>query len=457
MKYLIVIFLLLSSIEKSKAQHSESLIADHDFATQQQQPLQYNQAQLAQMLAPIALYPDTLLTHILIASTYPLELVQAQRWLAKYDGLSPERLANKLQDEINDKKWDASVKALMPFPRVIKRLSDDLDWTQQLGDAFLTNETSVLASIQKLRAQAQQHGSLAKMANSTVSYEGNNIVIEPQQPQIIYVPYYDSRLVYGTWHWRHYPPVYWTIPGHFYNGHYSLVTSYDPYYQPFYWYSAVHIRHHFFFGAFHWHNRHIVMINHYNKSHHSRHFYGSKSYRPYNNRAKIVSNSGAKRWQHKPQHRRGVAYSNKRLNKRYNTKKHHGHWTRNNIKTRRINQFVSTKSTVGNQHKQVSKQSQRGEYNKSVLGNNSKNIHHKKYQQETRQAKHYKKKNQQVNKSTKAVSQQRAVRNTRQVTQVKKSDRNNKHNLVMARTQTKNHHKNVNQGGSHARRHRTNK
>jgi len=356
MKYLIItLFTLLSLIGQSQAQQQIQRIE-----TDEQKSQQYSEAQLAQILAPIALYPDTLLTHILIASTYPLELVQAQRWLEKHDALSPQRLADKLQDEVNENNWDASVKALMAFPSVVKRLSDDLDWTQQLGDAFLSNEAQVLASVQQLRSQAQKAGSLAQMTNSTVSYEGQNIIIESQQPQVIYVPYYDSRQVYGTWHWGHYPPVYWAIPKHFQSVQYSSHSSShynSPYYQPFYWHTGVHISHRLFFGAFHWQNRHVVVINHNKKRHYGHHRYNGH---PHSNRAKIVTSTGAKRWKHKPQHRRGVSYSNKQSNKRFNkhvkkhinAKQHHTQLSNNGVKRGAV---IKTTQAKSNRHYQAPK------------------------------------------------------------------------------------------------------
>jgi len=311
----------------------------------------FSQAELAQMLAPIALYPDSLLTHILIASTYPIELVQAQRWLDRNSSLS----SDEIYSAIDDKDWDASVKALVPFPRVLKRLNDDLAWTQQLGDAFLSNEAAVLASIQELRQQAEEVGSLAKMANSTVRYDNNAIIIESAQPQVVYVPYYDTRTVYGTWHWRHYPPVYWSTPRHFYSSYY-----YDSYYQPFYWHSGVHISFNYFFGAFHWHKRHVVVSHHYKK-----HFYrGSHHYR---NRHKIVSSSGAKRWYHKPHHRRGVAYSNKHLKKRFHSnretlmqRKHKRNYAKQNKK------HVQRTHHKGGRGYNATKKHNRSYHNKSV-------------------------------------------------------------------------------------------
>ncbi len=296
--------LLTTAIEAkpSSGYFEEESITTSIGVNKQESPL-FSQAELEQMLAPIALYPDSLLTHILIASTYPLELVRAQRWL----DINSDVPKDKILKKISKKDWDVSVKALVPFPRVLQNLNDDLNWTQQLGDAFLSNEEQVLASIQKLRHKAEQAGNLAKMTNSRVSYDDNNIVIESAQPTVVYVPYYDTRVVYGTWHWRHNPPVYWSVPRHLHTSHY-----YDSYSQPFYWSSGIHISFNFFSSAFHWHNRHIVVSHHYNKP-----FYSHSTY--HRNRVKIVTSSGAKRWQHKPQHRRGVAYSNSQLKKRFHS------------------------------------------------------------------------------------------------------------------------------------------
>jgi len=255
---------------------------------QTEQELVLSEAELAQTLAPIALYPDTLLTHILIASTYPIEVIEAERWLNKHSKLTTEQVVKKAAK----KDWDASIKALLAFPRVITKLSEDLTWMQALGDAFLQDEARVLASIQTLRQQADQAGNLANMDNVKVIKERKVIIIEPAQPEIIYVPYYDTRVVYGRWHWTHYPPVYWHNPNY-----------YAAHYGHFYWGHGVHISSHFYFSAFHWHNRHVI-VNHYNRP----------GYHP---RKKIVSSHSAKRWNHQPKHRRGVAYSNGRLKHKY--------------------------------------------------------------------------------------------------------------------------------------------
>jgi len=257
-------------------------------ASQEDGEVLFSEAELAQTLAPIALYPDTLLTHILIAATYPIEVIQAERWLKKQPTSTDEQRDNKAQN----KGWDASIQALLSFPQVMAKLSEDLTWMQKIGDAFLQNEARVLASIQTLRQQAEQAGSLAAMDNVEIIKEQKIIIIEPAQPEIIYVPYYDTRLVYGQWYWANYPPVYWHSPHH-----------YPAHYGHFYWGHGVHISSHFYFSAFHWHNRYVIV------NHSARH-----GYHPRN---KVVISHQAKRWNHQPKHRRGVSYNNGRLKQKY--------------------------------------------------------------------------------------------------------------------------------------------
>ncbi|MBA6337656.1 DUF3300 domain-containing protein [Colwellia sp. BRX8-7] len=264
---------------------------------QQEQQL-FSEAELAQMLAPIALYPDSLLTHILIAATYPIEIIEAHRWLKKNTRLNTEQVAQAVKDF----NWDASVKALVSFERILSRLSDDLTWTQQLGDAFLQDESILLESIQRLRKQAQLAGNLGEMDNMEVSYQDSNIVIEAREKEIVYVPYYDTRMVYGAWHWSSYPPVYWQPQR-------SVYVSRS---NPFYWHAGVHISFDYFFSAFHWHNRQVVVAN-----------TRRSSYRYYEQRPRhLIANGGyAKRWRHQPVHRKGVAYRNKHTRVKYKDKR----------------------------------------------------------------------------------------------------------------------------------------
>lgn len=283
---------------------SFTVVSAQAFTQQEQNPQQqislekqlFSEAKLAQMLAPIALYPDSLLTHILIAATYPIEIVEAHRWLKKHEKLNPEQAAQSVKNF----DWDASVKALIPFERILSRLSEDLSWTQQLGDAFLQDEARLLESIQTLREQAKLAGNLDKMDNMSVSYEDSNIIIEAREKEIVYVPYYDTRMVYGAWHWSSYPPVYWR----------PYRSVYVSHYKPFYWHSGIHISFNYFFSAFHWHNRHVVVVNPYRVHH-----------RYYHQRPRrLIAHGGyAKRWAHQPAHRKGVAYRSKYTSKKYHS------------------------------------------------------------------------------------------------------------------------------------------
>jgi hypothetical protein len=270
-------------------------------AAEQETP-SFNDAELAQMLAPIALYPDSLLTHILIASTYPIEIIEAHRWLKKNANLN----VNQKSELLEGVDWDASVKALIQFERVLGRLSEDLRWTQNLGDAFLQDEPRLLLSIQTLRKQAKRAGSLNKMDNMAIDYDGNNISILSREKDVVYVPYYDSRMVYGSWFWSAYPPVYW----------HPYQRAYVSHYRPFYWNTGIHITFNYFFSAFHWHNRHVVIVTPYRD--HYRHYYQ----RP----RRLIAHGGyAKRWSHQPSHRKGVAYRTKRTSEKYYSKRHHTH------------------------------------------------------------------------------------------------------------------------------------
>lgn len=256
-------------------------------AQSKQSSAHYSQAELDQMLAPIALYPDSVLTHILIAATYPLEVVQATRWLANNPKLSGEAAV----DAATDQDWDPSVQALVAFPQLLKRLNEDLNWTQQLGEAFISDEPALLASIQRLRQRAYAQGTLHKMEHVVVEREREIIVIEPARREVIYVPYYDTRVVYGNWRWPAYPPVYWYEPA----GYRSHVT--------FYWGTGFHIRPSFYFSVFDWHRHHVLVHHHY--YHRPPRYYPRRTHFQH-----------APRWQHDHYHRRGVHYQHSQLRNR---------------------------------------------------------------------------------------------------------------------------------------------
>lgn len=176
----------------------------------------YTQAALEQMLAPIALYPDDLLTQILVASTYPLEVVMANRWIAQPG--NKDLKGDALLKALDGQDWDASVKSLVPFPTVLKMMSDQLDWTQKLGDAFLAQQADVFAAVQALRGRAQTAGTLQSNTQQTVTQDASAIVIQPTQTNTVYVPAYNPSVVYGTWPYPSYPPAYYPPPAGYYLG-----------------------------------------------------------------------------------------------------------------------------------------------------------------------------------------------------------------------------------------------
>jgi hypothetical protein len=181
-----------------------------DAPAPQPQASVYDQGQLDQLLAPIALYPDQLLGQILMASTYPLEIVEAARWLQDPNNaaLQGEALAAALDQQ----DWDPSVKSLVPFPSVIQMMNDQLQWTQRLGDAFLAQQAEVMDSVQRLRQEAWNNGRLQSTPQQVVTSDGPDILIQPADPNLVYVPYYDPSVVYGTWAYPDYPPYYFAPP-----------------------------------------------------------------------------------------------------------------------------------------------------------------------------------------------------------------------------------------------------
>jgi len=174
----------------------------------------FSQQELDQLLAPIALYPDALFAQVLMASTYPLDVVSAERWVRANPGLKDKAL----QDALEKQPWDPSVKSLAVFPQVLMMMSEQLDWTQKLGDAFLAQQKDVLATAQTLRAKAQAQGNLKDTPEQKVAttQEGSTTVIkiEPTNPEVVYVPTYNPTVVYGSWWWPAYPPYYYYPPGY---------------------------------------------------------------------------------------------------------------------------------------------------------------------------------------------------------------------------------------------------
>jgi hypothetical protein len=179
-------------------------------------------AEIDAALAPIALYPDDLLAQVLLASTYPLDIVEADRWLAQHGGWSPDALEAAAQAE----RWDASVKALLPFPQMLALLDQNIGWTEELGELFLAQRADVAASIQRLRERASEAGTLRGTPEQQVTREGDDLVIAPTNADVVYIPSYQPEAIFGADKWPAGPPtvlapppggiwvgpIYWSAP-----------------------------------------------------------------------------------------------------------------------------------------------------------------------------------------------------------------------------------------------------
>ena len=191
-----------------------SLFAQSADAAQSDPPL--SSEQLEQLVAPVALYPDALLSQIFMASTYPFEVVQADRFVKA----NPKLTGDALTTDLESKPWDPSVKSLVNFPTVLAMMSEQLDSTIDLGDAFIADQKSVMDAVQRLRAKAQDAGNLKTTSEQTIIVEPapqtnvQIIRIEPANPQVIYVPTYSPVVIYGPWPYPAYPPYYYYPPGY---------------------------------------------------------------------------------------------------------------------------------------------------------------------------------------------------------------------------------------------------
>jgi uncharacterized membrane protein YgcG len=174
-----------------------------------------SQQELDQLLAPIALYPDALVAQILMAATYPLEVVEAARW----SKANPSVKDKALEDAMQKQTWDPAVKALTAVPTVLAQMNENLSWTQKLGDAFLADQKPVMATIQSLRAKAQAAGTLKTTPEQKVkteTVENKTVyIIESAKPEVVYVPTYNPATAYGTW-WYPYPPYSMYPPAYVY-------------------------------------------------------------------------------------------------------------------------------------------------------------------------------------------------------------------------------------------------
>ena len=172
----------------------------------------FSPQELDQILAPIALYSDSLLSQVLMAASYPLEIVEAARWSKANPNLKGDAAVQAVQNQ----SWDVSVKSLVAFPSALLPLNDHLDWTQKLGDAMIGQQQDVADSIQRLRAKAAAAGNLTSGPQQTVTTQGSGadstVIIEPTNPDVVYVPSYNPSWAYGAWSEPAYPPVYYPPP-----------------------------------------------------------------------------------------------------------------------------------------------------------------------------------------------------------------------------------------------------
>lgn len=247
-------------------------------------PASGSQQELDSLLAPIALYPDSLIAQILMASTYPLEVVMAARWSKEH----PDVKGKALEDAMQKQEWDESVRALTAVPQVLKQMSENLSWMQKLGDAFLADQKAVMSTVQSLRAKAKAAGTLKSTQEQVVREETQDnktvIIIEPAQPDTMYVPVYDPYYAYGSWWWG-YPPYYMYPPGY--------------YYPPGLGFAAGIIIGGAIWGNINWGGNNVYVDHH-----------------KFNNFNR--TNIGNGDWNHRVDHRKGVAYGDNKVAQRYN-------------------------------------------------------------------------------------------------------------------------------------------
>lgn len=252
--------------------------------------------QLDDLVAPIALYPDNLLSEILAASTYPIEVVEAQQWLKQNHHLKGQQLL----DAAKQQNWDPSVQALVIFPDVLARLNQDIRWTTDLGNAFLAQQADVMHAVQDMRAKAEANGRLRSTPQEAVTTENQNgqsaIVIQPPDPEQVYVPNYNPAYVWGPPDYGYYPPLFYPgidagfefwpgiDLGFYFGGGWGLYGGFGWGWGPDWFGGGLFINNNFF------------------------HRYGFNDYhRGFGNRA----------WVHDPAHRGGVAYPNRAVASRF--------------------------------------------------------------------------------------------------------------------------------------------
>jgi hypothetical protein len=261
--------------------------------------------QLDSLVAPVALYPDPLLSQVLVASTYPLEIIQLQQWLGKHPDLKGEALVAAVEKE----DWDPSIQSMAALPDAVKRLADDIKWTTDLGNAFLAQQNDVMDAVQRMRMKASAAGNLKsneQMNVETKVVETKTVVIiQPANPQVIYVPTYSPVIVYGPPVYP-YPPIYYPPPSYYAAGvvfAFGVGVAVGSYYRGGWGYGCGWGRHNTI--NINVNNRYV---SHYNKT-------NINVNRNINN--VNVNRNGNNTWQHNPQHRGGAPYPNKQVASTY--------------------------------------------------------------------------------------------------------------------------------------------
>ncbi len=263
------------------------------------QALRFAPDRIEQLVAPIALYPDALLAQILMASTYPLEVVEAARWIQQNPGLS----GAALEEAMKTQTWDPSVKSLCGFPTVLARMDDDLNWTRDLGDAFLAQKPDLMDAVQRLRAKAIDAGTLKTTTQQVVTNDPGSVVVNPASPDVVYVPTYSPVVVYGPgWSYPYWYYPYWYAP---------------PPYPPPWGYVTFSAGFFWGFGCWShcdWHHHNVCV-----DAAPFRNFHAATSVVPVSPRflAAAERADGQVVWTHDPSHRLGVAYRSPQVAERF--------------------------------------------------------------------------------------------------------------------------------------------
>ncbi len=265
----------------------------------QAQEAAFSEEQLDQMMAPIALYPDSLLAQILMASTYPADVAEAVQWSKD----NPDQEGDAAVEAVQDKTWDPSVMSLVAFPQVLTMMGEQPDWVQNVGDAFLADSETVMDTVQKLRSKAKDEGNLETTEQQTVTVEEPSstetiIIIEPANPQVVYVPYYNPTIIYGPWWWPRYTPWYYRPYGYGFGGAVVRGIGFG---------IGVGITRSLW-GGCHWGRGRggvNINVNKYNNI----------------NRNKINSNNRNSNWSHNSNNRRGVPYKDKNTRDKFDNKR----------------------------------------------------------------------------------------------------------------------------------------